>query len=213
MMLRRRNLMVSKGELPIDYVSMYYIESTGTQYINTGFSPNQDTRVVCDFEIISLPTKTDYHTVIFGARSSANAPGMQFAFSLRRQSGNNGFRGDYYNTRNYLSTKYTSALNRYIVDQNKNVISFNNETITTNYISFNVGYPLYLFSMNTTNSTGNNMMGRIYSCQIYDNGNLVRNFIPCINPSGEIGMYDTVGKAFYGNAGTGEFVAGYKERQ
>ena len=45
----------------------------------------------------------------------------------------------------------------------------------------------------------------LYSCQIYDNGTLVRDFVPCINGSGEVGLYDLVGKQFYGNAGTGVF--------
>ena len=45
-------------------------------------------------------------------------------------------------------------------------------------------------------------------CKIYDNGTLVRDMIPCKDPDGNIGMYDTVNAVFYGNAGTGEFVAG-----
>lgn len=48
----------------------------------------------------------------------------------------------------------------------------------------------------------------IYSCQIYDNGTLVRDYVPCINPSGEVGLYDLVGGKFYGNAGSGVFVTG-----
>ena len=33
------------GRLPSGYTELQYIESTGTQYINTGFQPNQNTRV------------------------------------------------------------------------------------------------------------------------------------------------------------------------
>lgn len=49
---------------------------------------------------------------------------------------------------------------------------------------------------------------KLYACQIYDNGTLVRDFYPCTNESGAVGLYDLVGKQFYSNAGTGAFVAG-----
>lgn len=48
----------------------------------------------------------------------------------------------------------------------------------------------------------------MYSCKIYDNETLVRNFVPCKNASGAVGLYDTVGAQFYANAGTGTFTAG-----
>ena len=52
------------------------------------------------------------------------------------------------------------------------------------------------------------MTGKIYSCQIYDNGSLVRDYVPCINNDGTIGLWDDVNSVFYGNAGTGSFTAG-----
>ena len=49
---------------------------------------------------------------------------------------------------------------------------------------------------------------KLYSCEIYDGSTLVRDFIPCKNPSGAVGLYDTVNGTFYGNSGTGAFTAG-----
>ena len=49
---------------------------------------------------------------------------------------------------------------------------------------------------------------RIYSCKIYSNSALIRQFVPCKNSSGEVGLYDEVNNVFYGNAGTGVFIAG-----
>ena len=48
----------------------------------------------------------------------------------------------------------------------------------------------------------------VYSCQIYANGNLIRDFVPCVDFTGNAGLYDLVGGKFYGNAGTGSFTAG-----
>ena len=44
---------------------------------------------------------------------------------------------------------------------------------------------------------------KVYSVKMWDtNGNLVLDFVPCIDPSGAIGMYDVVGGVFYGNSNT-----------
>ena len=40
-----------KKTLPEGYTLLKYIESSGTQYINTGFNPNQNTRLLMDIEI------------------------------------------------------------------------------------------------------------------------------------------------------------------
>lgn len=42
--------------------------------------------------------------------------------------------------------------------------------------------------------------GEIHSCQMYDNGTLVRNFVPAKNSSGEVGLYDRANKGFYTNS-------------
>ena len=43
---------------------------------------------------------------------------------------------------------------------------------------------------------------------MYDNGTLIRDFIPCKNASGVIGLWDDVNGVFYQNAGSGTFDAG-----
>ncbi|MBO5696253.1 MAG: hypothetical protein J6S06_01950, partial [Alphaproteobacteria bacterium] len=57
---------------------------------------------------------------------------------------------------------------------------------------------------------------KIYYFKVYDNGKLVRNFVPVrqgavinefVVPSN--GMWDIVEQKFYPNAGTGNFVYGY----
>ena len=55
------------------YTRLKYIESDGTQYIDTGFKPNQDTRVVLDVQLTQL-TNADSGTspFIFGSYQSSN---------------------------------------------------------------------------------------------------------------------------------------------
>ena len=50
---------------------------------------------------------------------------------------------------------------------------------------------------------------RLYSSQLYDNGVLFQNLIPAKrNSDNAVGMWDTVSKTFFENAGTGDFGAG-----
>ena len=44
--------------------------------------------------------------------------------------------------------------------------------------------------------------------KIKKGSNTVRDFVPCKNPAGTVGLYDTVNGTFYGNSGAGVFTAG-----
>ena len=48
----------------------------------------------------------------------------------------------------------------------------------------------------------------LYHCQIYNGNTVIRNYIPCKNAGGVVGLYDLIGQKFYGNSGTGSFTAG-----
>lgn len=70
---------------------------------------------------------------------------------------------------------------------------------------------IYLFAANGVAATNGMFYGRLYSFKMTspDKTTIVRNFRPCIrNSDNEVGLYDTVTGAFYGNIGTGSFVAG-----
>ena len=68
-LLLRRRMMLAQGgvSLPAGYTKIEYLESDGTQFIDTGFKPNQDTRVIMDVQLLTA-NPTIYQGV-FGARS------------------------------------------------------------------------------------------------------------------------------------------------
>ena len=75
-------------------------------------------------------------------------------------------------------------------------------------------YTLFLFGTNNNGEaqpfTSYNM--QVYGCKIYDNEQLIRNYIPCYRKSDDIaGLYDLVNGVFYTNAGAGEFSIGEME--
>lgn len=184
-----------KSKLPEGYTQLAYIESTGTQYINTGFWPNQDTRVVFDYEL----TGSEENPALFGAWTAANQD--MFIFVGLRSSG--GGRA-YYNT--VTSDGVMDFTGRHTIDYNKNVVTFDGDTLTSfEAATFSTAYTLLLCAYNHIGNAQLLANLRLYSCKIYDNGTLVRNFVPCGNASGEVGLYDLVNNVFYGNAGSGTF--------
>ena len=190
-------------DIPKGYIPLEYIESTGAQYINTGFTPNQDTRVVCDFQFTEPP---DSQWIIFGARTGGAGTDLHFVFGY---SLNKGFRTDYKNSQDFVNGDF-DPIGKHTVDKNKNKTTIGGSTVTQKYEEFTTtNNDLVLFGISSAGSVWTRTKMRMYSCQIYDNDVLVRDYKPYINPNGEVGLYDMVGKMFYGNAGEGEFVAGF----
>lgn len=104
-----------------------------------------------------------------------------------------------------------SAGQRVVVDFNKNVCNITadgkvvlNHTFAAATFTSAVSLALFVLPRQSR------YYGRVqmHRCQIYDNGTLVRDYIPCQTDTGEVGLYDMETATFYGNAGTGEFVAG-----
>lgn len=180
-----------------------YIESTGTQYIDTGVSVNANTytglKVVVDCDALSAINPN-------WAVNGISGGGVVFYLGIT-----NGNIVAYGNGTLNLTTGKTYTSGKMVFDldvPNKrytvgNLLSMTNLTFSTPTGNQN----FYLFAYNT----GSGAVGhrsRIYSCQIYSNGTLVRDFVPAQNDDGTVGLYDKANGAFYANAGTGEFVAG-----
>lgn len=191
--LRKGEIHTAPKVLPAGYVKLSYIQSTGTQYVNSNFKPNQNTRVVIDFEYIG-------GDVVFGAYDANGANG----FGLQAAS-NKWY--TYYGTSSAYSDTTVEANTRLVADVNKNVATLNGSPLrTATYNTFSGANPIIISGLYNASVVGFLISLKIYSCQIYDNDTLARDYIPCINPSGVVGLYDTVGKQFYGNSGTGVFI-------
>ena len=183
--------------LPSGYTRLRYIQSSGTQYINTGFKPNQNTRVVMDIQAVG-------------------ASGTYFAFGARQSNTSNAFCLFFYNgwaadyqTSNQRKTFPSIAFtDRLEIDFNKTVCTVNGQTATFTAATFQSPVEMMLLAVNTNGTIANKLAAKLYACQIYDNGTLVRDFVPAKNSSGTAGLYDTAKGVFYTNAGSGAFEAG-----
>lgn len=186
-------------KLPEQYVRLEYIESTENgPYINTGFNPNQNTRVVMD--LYSSNNIGECH--VFGSRTAMRS--TSYALIIDSESR---WRSDYNLSQKTMGSSYRSGTIH--IDMNMNTIEVNEYNATHQQQNFSIPYPIYLFALNTGGSTTTFCKAKIRKCDIYDNGQLVRRLIPCKNTNyGVIGLYDLVNDVFYENAGSGSFKAG-----
>ena len=67
---------------------------------------------------------------------------------------------------------------------------------------------LYLFGIHNEDGAYLGAGLKLYRCKLYQGEKVIRDYIPCINDEGQIGLYDLVKGKFYGNNGTGTFING-----
>ena len=185
--------------LPSGYRQLEYIESSGTQYINTAFNPNQNTRVTMDITPLNVIQSKMW--CAFGCRTSSRYFGLYKASTGSMNL--TWFYGTNYS--NYFSVDYTA---RHLFEVNKNTANVDGVQKSYPAQTFQLTRPMYLFCDDDSGQATSLSAARLYSCRIYDNGVLIRDFIPCKNADGVVGLWDDVSSSFYANAGTGTFTAG-----
>lgn len=194
---------IVKGDfsLPEGYTPVEYIESTGAQYIDTGFKMNQDTRVVMKVKATSISANA---WAFEGRTSSSSASkGVFFYYSSNKL-----WNVDYNGSSGRKSISGVAATDMLDIDYNKNVCTINGVSVTHTAATFQSSYNLTLLAANTAGTVAGYLSAMLYSCQIYDNGTLVRDFVPAKNADGAAGLYDKANDVFYPSASSTAFVAG-----
>lgn len=75
--------------------------------------------------------------------------------------------------------------------------------------TFTAEYSLYVFANHRNGSPDEYGKGRIYSLDLYEDGVLRKQFIPCYEKStNTIGLYDLVGEKFHSSQGSGTWIKG-----
>ena len=183
--------------IPSGLVELEYIESTGTQYIDTGIKASKNLKVEADIDV----SAASGWVMILGDYTSGSY------FSWWRQ---NTTMYAYYGSNNKTLAELTGK-RKYISNNTNNIWSIDTSkiTVTPNSSDFSKnGNNLYLFSVNNGGNYNKASM-KLYSCKIYDNGTLVRDFIPAKRISdGKCGLWDKVNFKFYTDKSGGNFTAG-----
>lgn len=190
------NLVYQSSLLPSGYIECEYLESTGTQYLNLGYYPNNNTKVETTVNILSH--NGNVLNYLFGAYDSARSFAIYYSYNLRDWGVMCGSVDRNTSVAYQLNTKQK-------LEFDKNNLSINGTSVyavgsTTTFTSTKT---MYLFWGNGTSRL--NSISRIYDFKIYENGNIVMNLIPALDSNGVPCMYDTVSKQTFYNRGTGEF--------
>lgn len=193
-----------------NYTELKYIESTGTQYFDTNFYPNQDTSI----EFVAETTDIESVVAWFGGRNYMSVTILgetPLSFSLWQIA--NRLRFDYKDDLKFFDLNENDVVSIY---WDKNKIYINDEQVMefaySEFISPStlaiLGVKTYLESDTNEKDDIDNRMAklRLYSCKIWDNGKLIRDYIPVLDKNNVACLYDKVGRKYYYNQGTGDFI-------
>jgi hypothetical protein len=207
------------GGLPSGYTQLEYLESTGTQYINTGIDLSSGGTVDIDFLYSSFTTydNTNFAT-IWGTQNDSspyNSAGLRYGNSSTSEARRLRLWGYGLSIETnglaQINTRYV-AKSVFVSTSQSATFSINGQTGTfTGGTSPITSNSVCVFATNSGSIITHFANARIYSFSFThpSNTSLNRNFVPAKrNSDGVLGMYDTVSDTFYTNSGTGTFLAG-----
>lgn len=178
-----------------------YIEFAGGQYIDTGAIPNTNTKTQ------SMFYSSTFTKWLFGSRTDSSASNIYGAYlngetSFWYQVRTNGSANSVENYANKKST-LTTVRDGYTLND-KTYSGYGTSELDAST------WTMYIGAMNTGGSPDSRyFVGKIYSFKIWDNGQLVRFFVPARDKEGNVGFYDLVTKEMYLNEGSGSFAYGH----
>ena len=196
------------GRLPSGYAELEYIESTGTQYIDTGVTITSTMAVEADAR---------FTEIVKQARIFGNLCGTGYLnFSVYINGAN---------TPNWASAMKDDVGDwvpaNVVADKDRHVHKLDCTSSTRKYsldgvdkgnahpaVTESTNGSLYLFASHDETTEYFASM-RLYSCKIYDSGIVVHNYVPARRLSDSaLGLYDLEAGSFLANAGTAEFLQG-----
>ena len=197
-------------QLPTEYQEVEYIESSGTQYINTGVIPTVDTGVKVRGHFTSI--QKDKDNIILGASDQTGfANGKPYSvdpWSDKVYFPFGGFAGDSTDTITITQTKnkqYEYTLN--YMDSGKASVDTLQITLPTRTsVTSNA---LYLFCLNGNGTAGYYAHFALEYLQITQGTSVIHDYVPCYRKADNVaGLYDLVTGTFLTNAGSGTFAVG-----
>lgn len=201
---------ISEGDDPFALTD--YLESSGTQYIDTGYAPTQTSR----YEVVAnVPSSNSAWATLFGARDGRDTQyGNAVWYGVKYDGGNAivynwGFANTGYNQSLYFGRKT-------VFHMQNNGVCFQASDYLPVGITFTAGSTLtssnlYLFSLNVSSGDYGSQTRctmKLYRFRIYEGETLVHEFLPWLDGNDVACLKDTVTGNLKYNAGTGAFTYG-----
>lgn len=187
-----------------DLVFLEYVESTGTQYFDTGYTPTNDLfGFYLDFRYDDKVGTSGQAQILGSSKQNygkwggvclngyATTPGGQLRFGP----------GDAKNPQLVSGQRMQCQL------KNRVYTSSTGASVNFNASSMDYYGSVYLGKIHYDGSPGNTMKGLYYSFRLFDGDKVVRDYRPA-KQGGVVGFYDQVTKSFRGSETSPGFVAG-----
>lgn len=200
------------SEVPSEYKRLLYIESTGTQYIETGVIPN----TYLGFEIDYLSKNTlENPGTLFGYRYMPYSHGYHLTLWTSNPTTKKGhFLFGTSSEGAVESIRYNAG----ITPNKREKIIFHNKTLSrpdgtsqtfTTNTQINTSGTIVLFALRQNTILAEHSHTQLYDLKFTYSGNPFKHFIPAMRKSDNVvGLYEKVSGEFYTNAGTGTFLYG-----
>lgn len=193
---------VAGGWLPKGFTELEYLESSGSQYIDTRIVPQTDTRLFIDCE--RLATLAGVNS-IFGCRNTVSGVTNYYdAYFSNNPPETVGFRPYKQLTFNFPSGRFTAAFTGSTVE-----ITGNEPTSYSPKGTVETSNSLYLLSINYgTGRISQLSVFKVYEFVLASPERTLLNLVPVLDADGVPCMYDKASKTCFYNSGTGTF--GYR---
>lgn len=199
-----------QNELPKEYQQVNFIESTGTQCIDTEYVPKTNTKIECELSFDG-DFNNKVNTSIFGTSNKENIFTINFGGEPNQKNELFSWTDKLYEngaTAYCIDITDKIRTNRNLLTLESGKVSYGGITKTIATKTENQTETLILFGKRNVKGIfpiqAYNM--RVYSFKIYEDDNLIKYMLPCYRrDSGKIGMYDLIAGKFYTNVYTDEF--------
>lgn len=189
----------SKENVPQEFQRLEYIESTGTQYIDTGVKASNTIKVEIKFMYKKL------NGFVYGGRTAGSSDAHDFIINA-----SGAVFPQFAGQQSAVTSTYNKVGVEYTLIHSQDGAYINDNRIK-NYSSatFKSPYSIFLFGLNQNDKLeSRTFVGKLYYCKIYDENTLVRDFVPALDGNGVACLYDQVENKYYYNAGTETFSYG-----
>lgn len=210
--MSRRRFIWQKAQaqsgLPEGYTAVEYIQTSGSQRIDTGVKSSASIGMSADFCLVDASIIQNLTTVY--------DPYKNYQLMVLAVSSYGSPDGAVWFVCGYGAIQYFKK-----ADTDRHVYHFNADgqyTVEMDGIQYKKADPsqttfpadtlnLYLFVRNASFFDGYARM-KLYSCAMYDGGRKIRDFKPCLDADGVPCLYDLISKTAFYNKGTGSFTWG-----
>lgn len=211
--MNRRRLMALKKSggsvgLPDGFTAVEYIQTSGSQRIDTGVKSSASVGLSADFCLVDARTIQNL--------ASVYDPYKNYQLMVLAASRWGSPDGAVWFVCGYSAIQYFKK-----ADTDRHVYHFNADgqyAVEMDGIQYEKADPsqttfpadtlnLWLFVRNSPSVDGYARM-KLYSCAMYDGGRKIRDFKPCLDADGVPCLYDLISKTAFYNQGSGSFTWG-----